>query len=81
MALFNFECHRNTKLDRRAAKLQHSAVTNKKCTLAVVINERDYIKPDSDNCVQKTTSKLKLVSFKALYNAEGKKCGWGGEVL
>jgi len=27
MTLFNFECHQNTELNRRAAKLQHSAVT------------------------------------------------------
>ena len=30
---------------------------------------------------RKQRQKLKLVSFKALYNAKGKNWGWGGEVL
>ena len=63
MALFNFECHQNTELKRRAAK-SATFCCYKKCTL-VVINERDYIKTDNDdNCVvQKTTSKTGTCQF------------------
>jgi hypothetical protein len=84
MALFNFECHQNTDLKRRAAK-SAAFCCYKKCTLAV-INERDYItlhyvtfKPTAIIVFRKQRQKLKLVSFKALYNAKGKKVGvgWG----
>jgi hypothetical protein len=52
----------------------------KKCTLAV-INERDYIKTDNDNCVQKTTSKTRNLSVLKRFTMQREKSGGGGSLV
>jgi hypothetical protein len=59
MALFNFICRQ-----------KHRITAKKNCNIlllqkvhTIVINERDYIKTDDDNWVQKTTSKTENLSL------------------
>ena len=59
-------------------KVQHSAVT--KSALWLLLTNVITLKLTTTIIVlfRKQRQKLELVSFKALYNAKGKKWGWGG---
>jgi uncharacterized protein YlzI (FlbEa/FlbD family) len=65
MALFNFECNQSKELQLRAAKTGTIGCC-KNCALTL-INGRDYINSNNDQCFGKTTSKFRnwlvLVQF------------------
>ena len=78
MAPFNFECHQNTELKRRAAQTATFRCYKKSALWLSVMNVIT-LKLTAIIVFRKQRQKLELVSFKALYNAKGK--SGGGEVL